>query len=235
MRPLAGSDVLVLWELGAGRHALDRNALLAAFASPDRAPETIADLPLGEVTDSLLRLREASFGSRLEGHVDCERCGQRLELTLDLRNLLQPVANENVSRCAVDVAGLRVRAPSLHDLAAVANEPDAKRAARTLLERCTTRGDANALPEAALQEVEDRLEALDPNADLAFIVHCGSCGHHGAAQLDAGEFLWDEIDAKARALLGEVHVLARAYGWSEREILALNAARRSAYLAMVNA
>jgi hypothetical protein len=31
-------------------------------------------------------------------------------------------------------------------------------------------------------------------------------------------------------LLDEVHVLARAYGWNEREILGLSAARRAAYL-----
>ena len=53
------------------------------------------------------------------------------------------------------------------------------------------------------------------------------------AQLDAGAVLWDEIDARARALLGEVHLLAAAYGWTEREILALGAERRASYLSMV--
>lgn len=235
MRVLGASDMLALWERGAARHALDRSALLAAFARPDLPPEAITDLPLGEITASLLRLRDASFGARIRSHVDCERCGQRLELPLDVQSLLQPVPNEEVGPRVVDVEGLRVRAPSLHDLAAVANEPDAGRAARQLLERCTTHGDAAALSDAALHDVEDRLEALDPNADLAFIVRCESCGHHGLAQLDAGVLLWDEIDAGARALLGEVHLLARAYGWSEGEILALGTARRTAYLAMVDA
>jgi hypothetical protein len=55
------------------------------------------------------------------------------------------------------------------------------------------------------------------------------------AQLDAGVLLWDEIDARARALLAEVHTLASAYGWSEGEILSLGAARRASYLAMVGA
>lgn len=235
MRALGASDLLALWERGGARHALDRSALLAVFARPDLPPEAIADLPLGEVTASLLHLREASFGSRFLSHVDCERCGQRLELTLDVQSLLQPVPNEEVGGRVVDVAGLRVRAPSLHDLAAVVNEPDAGRAARQLLERCTTEGDAAALSDAALHDVEDRLEALDPNADFALTVHCASCGHHGMAQVDAGVLLWDEIDARARALLGEVHLLARTYGWSEDEILALGAARRAAYLAMVDA
>jgi hypothetical protein len=63
-------------------------------------------------------------------------------------------------------------------------------------------------------------------------VRCEACGHEGSAQLDAGELLWDEIDARAHALLGEVHQLARAYGWTESEILGLSAARRAAYLSM---
>ena len=37
-------------------------------------------------------------------------------------------------------------------------------------------------------------------------------------------------DARARRLLREVDVLARAYGWTEPEVLALDDARRAAYL-----
>ena len=62
---------------------------------------------------------------------------------------------------------------------------------------------------------------------------CEACGHVGMAQLDVGAVLWDEIDARARTLLGEVHLLAAAYGWTESEILALGAERRASYLSMV--
>ena len=234
MRALEAADVLALWERGAQRHALDRSALLCAWARPELAVDQIADLPLGSVTASLLRLREQNFGARIHCHVDCSRCGVRLELVLRVSDLLTAVAE-----CppAIDVQGLRVRAPCLRDLAAVVNQPDPGRAARQLLARCTLHGDADAmaLDDAALRAVEDALDALDPNADLALAVHCEACGQHGSAQLDAGTLLWDEIDGRARGLLGDVHVLARAYGWTEREILALGASRRAAYLALAAA
>ena len=83
-----------------------------------------------------------------------------------------------------------------------------------------------------LRAVEDALEAADPNADFALDLRCELCGHSGIAQLDIGELLWDEVDARARALLADVHVLAHAYGWTEREILSLGDERRAAYLAM---
>ena len=232
MRALGPTDILALWERGARRHALDRSALLCAWARPDWPAETIADRPLGRVTAALMQLREASFGARIESHVDCAHCGARLQLLLRTSDLLQPEPGDTAE---VAVAGRRVRAPGLRDLAAVAYELDAERAARLLLARCTLHGggDAVALSDDALREVEDALEAIDPNADLALDVHCEACGAHSSAQLDAGVLLWDEIDARARALLAEVHTLANAYGWSEGEILALGAARRASYLAMV--
>jgi hypothetical protein len=234
MRALTFSDVLALWERGAQCHALDRTALLCAWARPELPAQTIVDLPLGTVSASLLNLREASYGARIQCHVDCQRCGERLELELRCPELLQPMA-ESLSE--IEVRGLRVRAPCLRDLAAVAGEPDVERAAQKLLARCTvqTAVAPGALPHEAMREVEDALEALDPNADLVLDVHCAACGHCGAVQLDAGELLWDEIDAHARGLLYEVHVLARAYGWTEAEILELGAARRAKYLAMATA
>ncbi len=43
------------------------------------------------------------------------------------------------------------------------------------------------------------------------------------------------MEARAKRLLSEVHALASAYGWSEREILGLSVARREFYLGMVRA
>ena len=132
------------------------------------------------------------------------------------------------------VAGRRLRAPALRDLAAVAHELDAERAARQLVARCTLyNADTMALSDDVLRDVENALEAVDPNADIALEVHCEACGEHCTAVLDIGVLLWDEIDACARALLAEVHTLAGAYGWTEGEVLALGAARRASYLAMV--
>lgn len=235
MRPLATAEVLALWERGATRHPLDRSAMLVAAALPEMAPESIADLPLGSVTTSLLALRAASFGAHIASHVDCERCGERLAFTLDTRSLLQPAAAEDTALHVVEVAGLRVRAPCLRDLAAVAAEADTGLAARSLLARCTLDGASEHVADATLRDVEDALETLDPNADLAIALTCAACGHDASAQLDAGALLWEEIGARAQALLREVHQLARAYGWSEAEILGLGAARRASYLAMVGA
>ncbi len=235
MRVLGAAELLSLWERGAPRHALDRAALLAAAARPDWPADTIADLPLGAIGSNLLRLRAANFGPRIEAHADCRHCGERLAVALEVAELLPGTAPENdaiPATPAADVAGLRLRAPSLRDLAAIADlAPSA--AADALLARCTLDGQAAALDPAARARVEDALEALDPQADLAFTLNCVACGREDQAQLDTAALLWDEVTARAGALLHEVHRLASAYGWSETQILALSPARRAQYLALV--
>jgi hypothetical protein len=233
MRALEASDLLVLWERGAARDPLDRSAMMVAVARPELSSSAILELPLGIVTASLLALRTATFGDRIASHVDCERCGERLAFTLDARTLLQSAADDDALPKVVDVAGLRVRAPCLRDLAAVADEQDIDRAARSLLARCTSSTDCDGVSDDVLRAAEDALEALDPNADVTIVLRCEACGHNGTAQLDPGVLLWDEIEASAHALLRDVHVLARAYGWSEAAILGLGTTRRARYLAMV--
>lgn len=241
MPALAGSELLRLWERGAHRHALDRSALLAAAARPDWPADAIADLPLGAVNASLLVLRSATFGPQIDGHADCPQCGERLAFSLDTDALLATADDLPSAPADAEVEGLRVRPPSLRDLAAIAAQADATdaadagHAARQLLARCTLAGDAARLDDAALPAVEEKLDALDPHADIALALECVACGYAGLAQLDPGQLLWDEIEAHALRLLQQVHQLASAYGWSEAQILALTPMRRARYLAHVGA
>jgi hypothetical protein len=230
MRALTATDVLALWDSGAARHPLDRSALLCAWARPDLPPDAVADLPLGCVTRELLHLHAASFGAHIQGHLDCPGCGQRLALELDVADVLQP---QRASPAEIELGGLRVRAPCLRDLAAIASQTDVGTAARQLLERCTLRGLTRALDDAALREIEGALDAADPDADIALALRCDQCGEQHVAALDAASLLWEQIEARGRLLLAEVHLLASAYGWSEGQILALSAARRATYLSLV--
>ena len=233
MHALADSTLMSLWERGASRHPLDRSVLLAAAARPDWPASDIADLPLGMVNTSLLRLRSATFGPTLHGHADCMQCGQRLAFSMEVKQMLPTGTDNNGAQHEADVAGLRVRAPSLRDLALVAAKADAKQAARVLLASCTLAGDVSQIDDALLREVEDALDTLDPQASLVLGLQCVACGHAGEAQLDPGSLLWDEIEVRAQALLLEVHHLASAYGWGEEQILALSPERRARYLALI--
>ena len=53
--------------------------------------------------------------------------------------------------------------------------------------------------------------------------------------MNAGDVLWSELQSRAERLLLDVDALARAYGWTEPEILALSSTRRAAYLQLTGA
>jgi hypothetical protein len=236
MRVPSDAELLGLWELGLGRHPIDRALLLCAWARPDIPVARLAELPLGAVNAALLRLRGAWFGPRIDAVTDCERCGERLEFALDTRAMLASAAAGD-ERPALEVNGLQFRVPTSGDLAAVAGSGDVDAAATILLERCcVTRPAAASFDFAALMaDVEAQFEACDPAAlfDLALV--CQACGHAWSAPFDVGATLWSEVDIRANALFGEVHALARAYGWTEPDILALSPRRRAAYIGMVSA
>jgi hypothetical protein len=78
------------------------------------------------------------------------------------------------------------------------------------------------------------LEA-DPQAEIILRLTCPACGHQWELLFDIADFFWTEIAVQAQRLLREIDTLARAYGWTEREILSLPAQRRQSYLEMLAA
>jgi hypothetical protein len=91
------------------------------------------------------------------------------------------------------------------------------------------------LPQDVVDAVTDRMAEGDPLADIQVAVSCPICNHIWRAALDIVSFLWSEIDNLAARLLRDVHTLASAYGWREKDILALSPGRRQFYLAAVSA
>jgi hypothetical protein len=234
MLQLGAKDLLAIWEEGQARHAIDRALLLFAAARPELPADRLTDLPLGQRNEALLRLRQRTFGPRISAHVDCPGCGDRMELALQTDALLANTAPPDAA-AEFETDGIRFRPVTSRDLVAALSHADAESAAIQLLERCcVARPDKVSLHDLH-DKVEAGLESLDPNANIELSLTCEACRHAWTAPFDIGAVLWDEVDARARALLAEVHALARAYGWHERDILGLSEQRRAAYLRMVAA
>lgn len=230
MATLSLSHLLDTWDAGAGRHPMDRALLMLALAGHAPA-EALADVPLGQRNWALMRLRRQRFGDHLSVWLDCDACGERMALELAADDLPAP----SDTGAEIEVEGRRFRRPTTRDLAALADEADAASAARRLFRACAV--DAEALPDdpldAMLVAVEQALDEADPWADLTLVADCPACGRRHEAALDVPGLLWDEIEAAAHGLLDDVHALASAYGWSERDVLSLSPARRAAYMARI--
>ena len=247
MRPLSATQILALWDAGQSRHPIDRALLALALAMPEEVPDELADRPVGWREVNLLALRNATFGSMLDGYAPCPCCGSLMEFSLDGAALLSELpAPPNEARIEFD--GRQWRLPSSRDQAMIVGASDAETAVGRLLECCqideTAALDGNAAVDTKndpkimtsptlIGELESRMEALDPAANIRLGMQCRDCGHLWEAVLDVGTCFWDELGTRARQLLESVHRLASAYGWREADILALSPARRAAYLNMI--
>ena len=68
-------------------HPLERPLAILRALSPDDDADDLRALSVGRRDGALLTLREAAFGYEVSGVVECESCGQELELSFDTREL----------------------------------------------------------------------------------------------------------------------------------------------------
>jgi hypothetical protein len=234
MRVLGNLDFLKLWEIGAGLHPLDQGLLTIQAAFPDASPEETANWPLGRRNQALAAVHCASFGPEFQCWTSCPECGEKIEVTLDGRRVAEsePLAMNE----AVVVNGQKFRLPTSRDLARLVGEADMANAARRLLEDCRVEKEsALDWPQDFIEDVEEKLASADPLAEILLTFECPVCGNSCDKPFDLPAFLWAEISTRGRRLLGEVHTLASAYGWTESVILSLSETRRAFYLEMVRA
>jgi hypothetical protein len=247
MQSLSPEQILAVWERGRPQHALDRALTILAAATPEASRAALADLPIGERDARLLQLRALVFGPRAEAFAECPNCTERVEFpldtsTLDERKRVSPEGNASTYRTTApgsyetDANGngnlLRFRLPTSRDLVEVVTAADDGEALRLLVQRCSGQKD---LPNESIAALSRAMLEADPQAEITLRLTCPACGHEWDLLFDIAEFLWRELSAQAHRLLREIDTLARAYGWTEREILNLPAQRRQTYLEMLAA
>ncbi|MFI0408201.1 hypothetical protein [Actinomadura sp. 3N508] len=227
MVALAPADLLAAWEQVRELPPAHRPAaLLRVFGAPRQDS-------VGRRDAALLDAFAENFGPSLEGLARCPGCGLEVELTVPVAELTTGMPWTRAVE-PLDVGGRTVhwRLPDDDDLVAAAQAGTPERGALVLLSRCVP-DDAETLDATERAALAACVEAADPFADITFTLTCPGCGAVWDSPLDPAEFVWARLAARARRLLGEVDELARAYGWPERQILALPQARRDSYLELV--
>ncbi|MCF1594500.1 hypothetical protein [Streptomyces muensis] len=248
------AELLATWEAGLAEASTGRALLLHRTARPDVDAATLPVLPVGEREADLFALRRALFGERMQVRLACSACGADMEFDLDAGEFARSLGGAgglsggpggpgdgpggpggSVVRVRQDGWDVEFRLPGVADLTAAARAADPRAA---LLARClvsavrdgTTTVGAGDLPVPVQRRIAEAVEAVDPGADVTLNIACPECGEATRAELDIASYLWTELDAWARDLLLDVHLLATSYGWSEPEILALSPLRRRYYL-----
>lgn len=199
-------------------------------------------LTIGQRDAALLRLRADSFGPTLWMRIPCPHCGTLVRAAVEVADIeasgREAIAPPGGTR-HIDQDGwhLTYRLPTASDMAAISHCADAPAAQALLLRNCVLRAhhddadtDPATMPPALRDALSTAIEAWEPLAETALAIQCGACSHAWHAVLEIAAFLHEELADTALRLVREVDELARRYGWSETEILAMSSARRRAYL-----
>ncbi|MFZ5673535.1 MAG: hypothetical protein ACOZAM_11290 [Pseudomonadota bacterium] len=207
-------------------------------------PDQLARLTIGDRERLLLAVCSRLLGAETDLVVSCPSCQSAVEMPISFRDLVTARPASSDRRCALAAHDgtwtAELSPPTARKLeSALGRGPEA---ARQLLEVCLTAlFDAQgqdvgraALPRECEAELAEKLLALDPLAECRIAVECPHCGTAFETLLD-GFSLLKAAFGSAAALYGDVYRMARAYHWSEADILALPLVRRAQYLAIAAA
>lgn len=253
MRLLSASDLLDIWERGAGGVPVEQALVILATVFPQASRDVLAGLTIAQRDAALFHVRELTFGAQLKGLADCPACRERLELAFEADDLrsMHLLPDPDFSLPGVDLAitlfrskGYEIgfRLPTSADLLKLATLTDTGQARQHLLEACivSTKHRKRALlvsdlPAEILNAVIEQIGESAALANLTIASTCPACGHQWEVVFDIVSYFWSEVSAWAVRMMHEVHTLASAYGWREADILTMSAWRRQRYLEMIGA
>jgi hypothetical protein len=256
LRPLAGRDEAFLLQQGSGLSPAARTTAMLARCICRLGPistvttEIARSLSVGDREALLLHLRRLTLGEIMSCVLKCPACGEKLDLALEVSELLLPsYAHACEAHEALVHAGdawyrARFRLPNgadqEHAAALVAFAPEA--ATELILRRCVqeivdeqTGEPAQPIPAAVADALAGKMAELDPQAEILLDLVCPACGASFQTPLDIADYFYEEIRGRESDLHRDVHLLAFHYHWSERDILRLTRRKRMLYLDLLSA
>lgn len=215
------------------RGRLGASRLLRALSMGEDS--LVDELPLYLRDRLVAELYLACFGPSVEAQVLCRHCGEPVGFQFDLPAFMSEVAT--VASLAslglvqredgfLEGEGGAVRLPTLEDERAVAHLEE-QAAIAWMRARCLRPGDSN-------EDVLDAwLEKLGPFVAGSFDVRCSQCSESSEVVFDVCAFLIDALASERALVLREIHWLARYYGWSLSELMALPRSQRRQLVELV--
>lgn len=237
--PVPASFLLELWEQVKDSAPSTRALALAeGVAGSDVAD--VAGLPIGRRDALLLDFRSARSGSDLDAVVDCPACAEVINFTLDARALTS-VAAAPVRPVSVEGYVVEWRPLDSSDLLAAVACADRWEAEQLLVSRSVTNCSGpdgpcspSELPDPVRDALSEALAAADPLTEVLVHLGCPGCGEIFVSDVDVVAFVWNDVRDGAQRILRDVDLLARTYGWTEPDVLALSDDRRALYVALAS-
>jgi len=239
VREATGADELNVLEPAGGPVATVLT--LASRLATGPAGEALAwdELPAADLGAIALTIRQAWLGDTIRTDARCpdQACGERMDIAFAVSAYLahhRPTRYRGIGAGRdtgwFELAGAPVsfRLPTIGDVRAAAAVTDPELCLR---ERCVRPA---SVPAAVARRVSRAMSALAPSLTGSITAACPACGGSRLLQFDPVTYALTELRDAASGLYEEVHLLASAFGWAERDILALPRGRRARYADMIH-
>lgn len=204
----------------------------------------------------LLKLREATFGDRVQSTILCAwpSCGKEVDIDfltggVPVRESEEkgPIYGMELSQeAALTDEGERLRevvfrlpnGGDQEEIAPVLHENEAM-ALTMLLGRCIQKIGPSKKPvneligrlsPMACMEIEKRMAQVAPHVELDINANCPECGRDFTVPFDLHDFFFGELRVSSELLYQEVHYLAYHYHWSEQDIIGMSREKRRMYI-----
>lgn len=260
LSPLTGREEAIL--AGRSGHPAARvtevlGRCIRRIGSLEPVPESVVrDLLVADRDFLLLKLREATFGSRIQGTLPCPwpDCGQKVDVDFTVADIpVVPSAVRGRTHTMVlspeaaypgegtpsrDVA-FRLPNGADQELLGPGLAENESLVLEELLARCisrigsteiSSRSAIEELSPLARMEIEREMFRLAPRIELDMDVACPECGREFTAPFDVQDFFFGELRTSRDLLYREVHYLAFHYHWSEKEIMEMPKGDRRNYI-----
>ncbi|MEM9190790.1 MAG: hypothetical protein AAGF12_16520 [Myxococcota bacterium] len=195
-------------------------------------PGAAARLPAPDRDRLLAMVYRDNLGKRVESTLSCAGCDASFDIDFQLEEFVE---SRTAEVPAIDADGYlpvenggRIRPPTgEEELAVVHLSPEAREPA--LLRQCyEPNGEDHS--EKALETLERDAPLLELDVDT----RCPECGLQQRARFSLQSYLLERIANERRQRAGEIHRLARAYGWSLHEILGLSRTQRRVFVSLID-
>ena len=228
LRDLRGSDEEGVDGTGTENAVALVDRLLCDIPGASLGCGQAAELSAADRDRVLAAIFRRTFGERIQSTIACGTCGKRFDLDFALADLVRSLGGEAPDPDGTyrTAGGWRFRLPTGRDeLATVGAAPEVE---AQLRRACIVDGDPDD------ETLAEALEAVAPLLDLDLDVTCAECGAPQAVHFDLQHYMLARLCDERSLRAYEVHLLARAYGWSLTELMALPRTQRRLYVDLVD-
>lgn len=238
MRVPDAGDIVRIWEEGVRASRTQRSVSLLAAAFPDHGPADLIDISVGRRDAWLIVLRQMLLGNKASGQAVCPQCAEKVVFDFDV-SAFRLEDDKEGHHLSIDGYEIEYRPITVRDLLQLSRMPDIESAKRSLVQAAVLTARLSGqevavedLPDDVVAVIGEAVRERDPQSEVRIKLACPSCERQWNVAFDIASFLYKELSVQAQRNLQEINLLARAYGWSEKEILSLTSTRRRAYLQM---